>query len=291
MDLTEEHCLIALADRGTIKGAAMALGLARATVRRRIQALERRLGIALTSGGDQSVALTEAGMLYVEEARTLVRHAEDLETLVRTKGTVPSGRVCIATPIGSAGPELALALRILAVHYPALRFELRFTADPVGALAAGADMAIVFGQYPLGNWTVTSLGVVHLGAFAHRAYLAEAVPLRTPADLAQHRVLHTTSLPTAPLTWPTLDGGTVPVDPWLVTTDLDAVRQAVVAGLGVGLMFADLPKDELEPVLPGVVGMAFKLWALTTPVGAKLARVRAVIEGARRYLTDDESWR
>ncbi len=288
MDLTEDRCLIALADRGTIKGAAAELGLSRATVRRRIQALERRLGVALMSAGDLQVELTDAGALYVEESRYLVRHAADLEALIRTRGTVPSGRVRLATPIGSAGTEFAIVLEQLAIRYPDLRFELWFTDDPVMALASGADLAIVFGQYPLGDWRVTALGDVHLRAFASPDYLARAGQARTLDDLRHHRLLHATALPTKASTWPTLDGGTVPIDPWLTTTDMDAVRQAVVASLGVGLVFADLVESTLKPVLPHVIGATLKAWALTTPVGAKLARVRAVIDEARRYLLDED---
>ena len=288
MDFTEERCLIALADRGTITAAAAELGLARATVRRRIQALEKRLGVALTSGGELRVELTESGALYVERSRFLVRQAEDLQALVRTKGRVPTGRVRIASPIGSAGPEIAIALKHLASRYPDLRYELWFTANPVEALASGADLAVLFGHYPLGDWKVTALGVAHVRAFAHPEYLHGAGRPLTLDDLADHRLLHATSLPLAASTWPTLDGGTIPIDPWLTTTDLDAVRQAVTAGLGVGLVLADVADPSLEPVLPTVLGSPIKLWALTTPAGAKLARVRAVIDGARRYLADEE---
>ena len=287
MNLADIQGLIALSQAGSLKGAAAQLGVSRATLRRHLRALERHLGVALTSAGESRVELTEAGALCVEEGRRLLREAEDLKARIRVKGTQPSGHVRIATPIGSAGPEIALAIRHYAARYPELRFDLWFTADPVAALVSGADVAILFGAYPLGDWKVTSLGKVQLGAFAHADYLAEAGPLCNLDDLAQHRLLHATSVPTPSSTWPTWGGGAVRIEPWLTTTDMDAVRQSVIAGLGVGLVIDDIVGDEVQPVLPEVVGMDVPLWALTTPVGATLPRVRAVVEGARTFMTED----
>ncbi|MEO0601818.1 MAG: LysR family transcriptional regulator [Myxococcota bacterium] len=285
MDLMDIRCLIALAEAGSIKGGAAALAVSRATLRRRLRSLEDDVGVALISTGESRVALTESGELCVEGGRRLLRQADDLRARIREEGTRPSGLVRVATPIGSAGPELAEAIRQYADHYPELRFDLWFTPDPVAALLDGADVAVLFGTYPVGDWIVTSLGKTRLQAFAHPAYLDVAGRPRRLDDLRRHRLLHATSVPTPSSTWPTWRDGAVRIDPWFSTTDLDAVRQAVVAGLGVGLVTDDAVGDDLEPVLPEVVGMDVPLWALTTPVGAKLPRVRAVVEGARAFMT------
>ncbi|MEN0068525.1 MAG: LysR family transcriptional regulator [Myxococcota bacterium] len=287
MDLADIQGLITLAEAGSLKGAAARLGMSRATLRRRIRALEKQLGVALTSAGESRVELTEAGAVCVDGGRRLLREARDLEAWIRAKGTQPSGRVRIALPIGSAGPEIALAIQHYATRYPELRFDLWFTADPVSALIAGADLAILFGAYPVGDWKVTSLGRLRLGAFAHREYLLDAGRPQSLDDLARHRLLHATSVPTPASTWPTWGGGALQIDPWLTTTDMDAVRQAVEARLGVGLLSDDLIGDQLEPVLVEVIGMNVPLWALTTPVGATLPRVRAVVEGARSFMLEE----
>lgn len=283
MELTDLRGLLALADTGSIKAAAVSLGLSRATLRRRIQSLEQDVGVALVSAGESRVALTDAGALCVREGRRLVRDSDDLAALVRSAGTEPTGVLRIATPIGSAGPEIGMALRWFAAHVPQLRFELRFTDDPAGALLDGADAAVLFGSYPMGDWTVSSLGTAGLGAYAHRNYLARSGPLATVEDLASHRLLHGTAVPLPSSTWPLTSGGTVAIEPWLATTDLDVVRQSVQEGLGIGLILDDLA-DDLVRVLPHAVGMEVPLWALTTPFGAKRPRVRAFLDAARAYM-------
>lgn len=96
-------------------------------------------------------------------------------------------------------------------------------------------------------------------------------------------LLHATLGPLLPAAWPLQEGGQVSIEPWLQTTDLDAVRQGVQAALGVGLVLDELA-GELVPVLDNTIGTQLDVWALTTPLGAKLPRVRAFVEAARAYL-------
>lgn len=283
MDLTDVRCLIELANAGSVKGASESLDLSRATLRRRIKALEERVGVPLVGIGESSVNLTEAGAFYAEAAKPLVRQAEDLEQLVRTRGKNPCGRIRIA--IGVAGPETIPFLAFLADRYSKLTYELRITVDPVHALSAGADMAVLLGgSYPLGDWLVTSLGNLPLRAYAHSRYLAATSPIQTLEDLRQHRLLHATIIHAGEPRWPLIDGSTWPIFPWVTTTDLGLVRQGVEAGFGVGMAYRPDIDDEIEPVLPQLLGTSLPMLALTTPAGAKQPQVRAVIDGLRDYI-------
>ena len=47
MDLDETRTLLALAEEGSVSGAAERMGVSRATVRRRLAALEARVGVSL----------------------------------------------------------------------------------------------------------------------------------------------------------------------------------------------------------------------------------------------------
>lgn len=280
MDMTDVRCLIELANAGSVKRASECLNFSRATLRRRIKALEERVGVSLVGIGESSVNLTEAGAFYAEAAKPLVRQAEDLEQLVRNRGKNPSGRVHIA--MGIAGPETIPVLAFLAERYSKLTYELCITPDPVNALSAGADIAVLLGNYPLGDWLVTSLGNLLLRAYAHPRYLAATYPIRTLEDLRQHRLLYSPVLAGEPR-WPLLDGSTWPVSPWVITTDLGLVRQGVEAGFGVGVSY-EPDTSEIEPVLPELIGTSLPVLALTTPAGAKQPQVRAVIDGLRDYI-------
>jgi DNA-binding transcriptional LysR family regulator len=71
LDLGQLHVLSAVADRGSMSGAAAYLSYTPSAVSQKIAALERNVGIGLVERGAHGTSLTEAG-------RTLVRHAHDI---------------------------------------------------------------------------------------------------------------------------------------------------------------------------------------------------------------------
>ena len=71
MDLTLLRSLIAVADAGTITGAAERLNVTQPALSRRIHQLEDHLGVTLLSRGRKGVSLTPIGELVLPEARLL----------------------------------------------------------------------------------------------------------------------------------------------------------------------------------------------------------------------------
>jgi DNA-binding transcriptional LysR family regulator len=67
-DLRYLHCAIVVAERGSIRRAAEALEISQATLSRRLQLLERRLGVALFERCRRGVRLTHAGEKFIRDA-------------------------------------------------------------------------------------------------------------------------------------------------------------------------------------------------------------------------------
>ena len=72
MDLDSLRALVAVADAGSLLGGAERLGLARSTLRRRLDELEVLAGVPLLHRGAQGAALTAAGELLVSRGRGLL---------------------------------------------------------------------------------------------------------------------------------------------------------------------------------------------------------------------------
>ena len=68
VDLEDLRAFVAVADTGSFLAAANALKVPRATVRRRVQALEVRAGVALLDANPRGVVLTDAGRAAIEAA-------------------------------------------------------------------------------------------------------------------------------------------------------------------------------------------------------------------------------
>ena len=74
--MDEQIAVLAVADKGSLEAAGKYLGVGRSAVRKRIQGVENELGTSLFySSRSRGMVPTEAGNLYLLQARESVRHA------------------------------------------------------------------------------------------------------------------------------------------------------------------------------------------------------------------------
>lgn len=122
--LNQLRDVVAIAERGSLRGASRQLGIAQPVLTRSIQDLERKLGTTLFERRTQGVSLTPTGEIFIRRARSVlgeVRRAEEEIEQVhgRTSGTVIAAM--------SAVPHFAVLPRILAPfrrRYPDLSLKL-----------------------------------------------------------------------------------------------------------------------------------------------------------------------
>ncbi|MEM9453814.1 MAG: LysR family transcriptional regulator [Myxococcota bacterium] len=84
-DLEEVRVFLAVVDAGSVKGAAAELGIPRSKVRRKLEALERRVEVPVLWADSGGIHLTPAGRILEEqgaeliaEHRALLQSARDL---------------------------------------------------------------------------------------------------------------------------------------------------------------------------------------------------------------------
>lgn len=121
---------LAVAERGSLRGAARHLGSAQAALSHSIQELEKDLGVPLFERNSRGVSLTPMGEVFLRRARSVVedlrRAREEIEQL---RGQV-HGRLAIAM---SSVPHLALypgALRAFRQRYPDVRLDIMDAVYP-----------------------------------------------------------------------------------------------------------------------------------------------------------------
>ena len=71
-DLEELRIFLAIVDAGSVKGAAVELGIPRSTVRRKLEALERRVEVPLLWADSGGAHLTPAGRILEEHGAELI---------------------------------------------------------------------------------------------------------------------------------------------------------------------------------------------------------------------------
>ena len=70
--LKQMEALVAAVDAGSLAKAAQVLGVTPAMLGRRVNALERRLGVKLLHRSTRHLSLTEQGSVFVERCRKLL---------------------------------------------------------------------------------------------------------------------------------------------------------------------------------------------------------------------------
>ncbi len=286
-----------IAAAGSFAQAARQLGLTRAAVSRRVQAMEEQMGAPLFARTTRALGLTETGRRLATRAKAVLEATEAARRSLRSRGPSAAGgfagtlRVTAVPSFGQAvlGPLLAS----FQARNPELRIELRFTHRRVDLVREDIDVAFRLTSRPPEDTVATPVlpFVVH-------AYAAPGpgLPLPGPLALAQQRCL-LFGAPTEQVTlqWEHPASGrreAVSIEPTMVGDDLGTLQ--AVAAAGGGIVFTpdyavamELQSRRLVDVLPGwrlPVGEGDTLQALTLPVSVAPESARALVHHVREGL-------
>jgi DNA-binding transcriptional LysR family regulator len=98
--LKQLETFAAVATRGSLTAAASAEGVAPAVIGRRIDALERRLGVKLLVRTTRRLSLTHEGSAFLEDCQRLLADWANAEASVSAGGVKASGHLRITSPAG-----------------------------------------------------------------------------------------------------------------------------------------------------------------------------------------------
>ncbi|MBP7565083.1 MAG: LysR family transcriptional regulator [Burkholderiaceae bacterium] len=297
--LSDLHLLTVLGQTRSYTQAARRLGVSKATVSLRVAELERAAGVPLVVRTTRSVALTAAGQQLVTETEQSFSRIEQSFAAVRDLASTPRGVVRITAPVALGRQHIAPLMAPLLMRYPEIRVELDLTDRFVNLAHEGFDLAIRHTHTPPDTHVAWTLCETRSMLVASPDYLARRGAPRHPQDLSAHDCL----LYLRPGTvqgWsfervPARRGAgpvTVAVDGPFKANNSEVLREAVAAGLGIGLLpdFSArpaTPAGELVPVLPGWRPQGFfgaRLYAIR-PWSPQVPRaVQCVVEHLREGL-------
>ena len=248
-----------VAATGSFSQAADQLSLPRPTVSLAVQQLEARLGTRLLHRTTRRVALTLDGQALVERAIGLVDDMQDLETRFRPSGHAVAGRLRVDVPSRVARLIIAPALPALLAQHPGLEMDLGSSDRAVDLVLEHVDCALRVGPLADSSLVAKPLGAMALINCASPAYLARHGTPHTPADLAQHQVVHyrsPTSGRAAPWEWFEGDAlRTLDVRGAVGVNNVESYIACALAGLGLIQIpqydvLQHLKAGELVQVLP-----------------------------------------
>jgi len=149
MTLEQLHVFVAVAERQHVTRAAEALNIAQSAVSASIAALEGRHGAKLFHRVGRRIELTEAGALFLVEARAVLARAESAELVLSELGELKRGVLSVYASQTIAGYWLPRYLVAFRRSYPgvAIRLSIGNTSQAAAAVRSGeADLGFVEGE-------------------------------------------------------------------------------------------------------------------------------------------------
>jgi DNA-binding transcriptional LysR family regulator len=130
---------LAVADAGSVTGAAGVLGIAQPALSQAITRMERELGVKLFARTRRGAALTAAGEAMIEDIRLSVSRIEAAEKRARDIGAQRGGRLTIGFASAALFEVLPRAIAAMRAQVPNIELSLRemSNAEQASALESG----------------------------------------------------------------------------------------------------------------------------------------------------------
>lgn len=281
-----------VAATGSFSEAARRLRSSKSAVSRHVAALEADLGARLFHRTTRSLTLTEAGGGYLERVSAILADLAEADAAVSELQSAPRGKLRVNAPMSFGFLHLAQALPEFLALYPDVTMDLAMNDRYVDLVEEGFDVAVRIGAMEDSSLIARRLAPVKIVICATPDYLKQHGAPRTPQDLRNHDCIANSNM-TRGHEWRLLDDmgrlQTIPVHGRISANNGDAMRIAVLNGLGISMLPSfiigeDLKSGALVSLLESHVPQNVGLHAVY-PHGRHLSpKVRAFVDFlARRF--------
>lgn len=240
----------AVAEGGSLRGAAGRYGVAVNTVRSRMARLEQLVGESLFRRGRKGVDLTPAGVA-LRRVAIHMRGAAVADGIDEAAYLRKPDELTIGTTEGLGSGWLTPRLLELQSQFPATTISLICDNDVKTDRSDEVDIGLAWGLPRNPDLIVSKLATLHYMAFASRDYLREHGTPRDPAELLRHRFIEQAAPGVKSELLDHLVGterppGFLP----LRTNSSLAIFWAVANGVGIAFMptYAAALVNKLEPI-------------------------------------------
>jgi len=281
LDWDDLRVALAVAEAGSLAGAARALNVNHTTALRRLDALEARLNTRLFDRQRGGYLPTEAGELLAEEARAIAPRVDDIERRLLGRDLRLTGQVRVTTAFVTMAYLLPQPLAAFAAAHPGIEVEIAESGVLLDLSRRQADVAIRISKQVPEHWVGRLLGQVQYRVFARRG--APGLPQRrTPlASLLANQPWIAFEREVAANRFGRWMQQHIPPQQVRLRVDIFNSMVAMLrTGLGIGVLpsFAGAAEPELMPISAPIADLETPLWILTHPDLRRTARIQAFMQ-------------
>jgi LysR family transcriptional regulator AphB len=249
MDLNDIALFVHVVRAGSFAEAGRRLGIPPSTGSRRLQALERMLGVRLLQRSTRRLALTDAGQAFFNQCAEKIDALAQSAQEMADRSKPPSGRVRVAAGVDFLNWFPMERIAGFLARYPDVRLEFELSDTRADLLSDSIDVALRAGKMVEPTPVARQVGWVHWRLVASPAYVAaHGVPV-APADLAGHQCIVSPPRDGVPVAWQLSgpDGvAEVAVDGHFQANTLQAQLRGALAGLGIALLPALVAAEHIQ---------------------------------------------
>lgn len=255
--LNDVAVFVCVVQSGSFTAAAERLNLSKSVVSKYVTRLEDRLGARLLIRTTRRLNLTEVGRIFFEQS------LQGLDTIVNAEEAVsvlqgePRGTLRVSCPVSFGVLHVAPAIVDFMKRYTDIFVEMSFDDRKVDLIREGIDISVRIASDLDPGLVARRVGPCRHVLVAAPEYLQRHGEPRTPKELADHNVI-TYQYQQSPWEWEFRMPGaapiTVPVTGRLQMNNSLAIREAVLAGLGITrtpsfVVGRDLQQGRLRAIL------------------------------------------
>jgi DNA-binding transcriptional LysR family regulator len=296
---------VRVVEAGSFSAVALEGNTTQSAVSKQIAGLERELGAKLLVRTTRSLALTEEGARYFEQARRLVAEITEVEAAVRTGEQELTGWLRVEASVAFGRMKLMPLVHAFLAEHPNVKIDLRLNDGFTDLIEDGIDVAVRLGQLSDSSLVARRIGTAQRWLLVHRDYLRRLPKgkqsLKVPEDLVQHNCIVYTELPWRNSWTFTAGPGasepmgtlrTVRVEGNVQTNSSEVVRASVLAGLGIcnaptWLFDQEMARGEIQRVLPDWEAAEVPIHLVSPRERRHSAKVKAFAEYVAKTMAAD----
>lgn len=189
MEIKTLELFAAVARRGSFAAVAKEFDVDPSSISRAISELEAELGLRLLQRTTRSMALTEAGDLYLSRIEPLIEELSNARDAASQISGSPHGLLRVTASVTFGQMRILPLLPTFRARFPDIRMEFVFTDENIDLVSERIDVAVRLGPIVEGDLIAAKLMDTRYRVVASPTYLSTHPPLKVPVDLQHHRVL------------------------------------------------------------------------------------------------------
>lgn len=245
--LSLTQTFIRIVEAGSLSAAAAQMNTTQPTISRRLQALERSLGLALLVRSTHALRLTEAGASYYARARELAQAWSEFESDLRGSVEEAQGLLRVVAPHAFGQHHLVTPLTEFLESNPKVQVEWMLHDRPPNFVTEAVDCAIRVGEVSDPGVVAIRIGEVPRIVVGAPALLKDMPLPANPDALTKLPWLALAPYYRREIQLVSMSGEErlLTLAPRMVTDSLYALRSAALRGLGVAVSSAWVAQEAL----------------------------------------------